>query len=303
MANRNLGAWLPITTDGSQVIVPNLERSAVMDVLRTPVNMTGTDVLQVPTLNGADVHLGETLTEDTNDGDKVTMYARTFNGKQSLSEREVEIIRANGDDAFKRYDDQWMSNFHVAFDNASLGTSAARSTTDSVGRPYDSVYYSVKTNAASMYSASGLTYATGNTAVSRLESSRFGGNNIVIFAHPGVKGLLRGLVDGQQRPIFIECNTGRVLDDTLFGYPVVWTRGAVVTASMEQATNGGAVGNKLLIAANPNYLVWGEGAVPAHRVIPASINPNAFAHVLQHRAVEGFVITNPNAASVLEINA
>ena len=299
MANRSLSNWLPVQT-ASGVVGTQVEPSAIMSALGAPRDMSGTDVLQVPTLLGADVAQGETLTEDTNDGGKATMYAATFNGKQSLSEREVEVTAKNGSDAFASYDYAWLNKFHMAFDNAALGVSAARSATDSNNRPFSSVYYEVVTNANSMYEAGALTYDNGNELLGRLEGSQYGsGSTVVIFAHPGLKQSLRGIKDSQNRPIFID--GAKVVADTLFDVPVYWTKGAKVTPSHAQVLTG--TGNKLMIAVNTQYAAWGQGAAPAHRLIPASMNPLALAHVLQHRAVEGFVLTVPGAASILEVNA
>lgn len=299
MANRSISNWLPVITDPT-VVGTQVQPSAVMRAVGTPISMAGTDVIQVPTLLGADVNQGETLTEDTNDGAKATMYATTFNGKQSLSEREVEVARNAGTDALAAYDYAWLNRFHASFDNASLGVSAVRSTTDSDKRPYNSVYYEVKTNANANYEAGALTYDNANEVLGRLENGLyFADETTVLFAHPGLRQGLRGIKDSQGRPIFLDGAT--VLEDTLFGKRIFWTQGAKVTPNHGAVISG--TGNKLLIAANASYLAWGEGAAPAHRLIPASMNPDALAHVLQHRAVEGFVLTVPGAASVLEVNA
>lgn len=297
MASANIGAWLPITYT-SDVYGYNPERSAVMDALGRPTPMV-TKVVQVPTLGASDVNQGSTLTEDTNDGGTKTMYGAQFNGKRSLDEWDVEIAQRNGTAVFDSYSAEWISDFHLAFDNAAIGVSGQQSGTDALKRPYNSIYYEVATNAPSMLVAGALGYDTASATLGRLEKSFYGGNNPVIFAHPGLREKLRGIKDNDARPIFLSCTTGDVIQDTLFGHRVFWTHGARVTANHSQVRTGS--GNLLMVAVNPRALWWGELVAPQRRVINANINPNELAHTLVHRAVEGFGVKNANAASILSV--
>lgn len=297
MASANIGAWLPITYNSS-VYGYNVEKSAVMEAVGRPTPMV-TKVVQQPTLGASDVNQGSTLIEDTNDGGMKTMYGAQFNGKRSLDEWDVEIARRNGTAVFDSYSAEWMSDFHLAFDNASIGVSAVHSSTDSAKRPYDSIYYEVATNAPSMLTTGALGYDSASAALGRLEKSYYGGNDPVIFAHPGLREKLRGIKDDDARPIFLSCTTGDVIQDTLFGHRVYWTHGARVTANHGQVRTGS--GNLLLVLVNPRALWWGELVAPQRRVINADLNPNELAHTLVHRAIEGFGLKNANAASILSV--
>lgn len=300
MASRNISTWIPIPLAG-EVEGTVIQESVVGRVgRRRPMT---SDSQEFPRLLGSSVNGGTDLTENTYDGSKVTLYSYQFNGKDSLDEDEVEDSAAN---AFVAYSFEWLNQAMVAFDNSALGVTGARSSTATDKRPYTSVYKAVITNDTdAAYTANtnlvqgAATYAKLSETFSKIESGRFWrDSDIVVIAHPSLRYSLRGLEDDQHRPIFIEAG-GVVVQDSLFGKPIEWSLGAKTSSSFDMTE----AGNPLLIAVNRQYLVYGPRIEPQSRIIPASMNPSALTHVMQHRMRRGAALTVPQAAAVFEKNA
>lgn len=300
MSAVSLSSWIPVTFD-TDVEGTEVQASTVSAVGR--MRAMTSNAHEVPMLLGADVSGGVTLTDDTFNGKKATMYSYLFNGKQTLEEDEVED--ASGD-AIGAYSIEWVNEMNISYDNASLGVTGARSSTETDYRPYNSVYYSVRhTNsdtgytADTNYAAGAFTYETTSTCLKKLETGRFFNSSSTVFiAHPSLRDGMRNIKDQQDRPIFIE-GQGGVTDDRLHKLPVFWSLGAIASTTFKRTVTG----NPLLVAVNRRVLVYGPRIEPQARLIPASQNPDSLEHVLQHRARRGFVLTIPQAASVLEVNA
>jgi hypothetical protein len=301
LAARDYSAWVPIQYDNT-VITWETVASAIYRAAPTPVPMTAA-ALEVPRLVGADVGGGSQLTEDTHNGDKVTMYAYQFNGKDTLDEAQGEDSRA---DLLTANSNAWLDNYFLAYDRASLGVSSARSATETNYRPYDSVYYKLaNSDSATGYTANdnldvgALTYASASTVLGYLEGSQYWSPaSTVAIAHGSLRAKLRNLVDDDHRPIFITAGGSNVEQDTLFGVPVLWSNGAIVTANFQESS---AKGNPLLVFANRKFLVRGSRIEPQSRFIPASINTDALEDTVQHRAREGFVLTVAQSAAALSV--
>lgn len=308
MAKSNVSAWTPVTKD-TNIALQSVQDSAVMRaagfarVLQGPV--------EVPRLLNGVVNGGCDLTDGESAGDTVTMYPYIFNGKEVLCDDQI-VSASTGDAAvFNAFDANWLNSFHVAFDNAALGVSGARSGTVTDFRPYTSIYKAVRTadsgagyTADANYATGPLTYDSASAMLGKLEASKYGNPaSTVLFAHPALKAGFRGIKDDNDRPIFMEGAT--VVDDTLFGYRVFWTLGAIVSTNFKMTSTT----NPLLIAVNSQYLAWGQGrpevnapAAPSSRIIPSSVNTTSLATTLVYAAKEGFVLTVPQGASVLEVD-
>lgn len=299
MAVRNVDGWIPIPLDSTPIGTVVTE-SAVVSVGRLK-NLTS-DTQEIPALLGADVGGGPDLDEDSNDAIKRTVYTYLYNGKQSIEETDVEDAVS---DPFAAYSYEWLNRFNRGYDNACLGVSGARSATITDYRPYTSVYRALRNNDTDTgYTgdanrvAGAATYANLSSVMGKVETGDFYEDGAMVWlANPAGKESLRGLVDDQHRPIFIDGNN--VAQDTLFGKPVKWTRGARVSTTFKMT----AVGNPLFIFVNRNYLVHGARVAPQSRFIPASQNPTALVHIMQHRARKGFSLTIPQAAGLLEVTS
>jgi len=301
MAVRNITSWIPVP------LLPGIEQGVLqpsaVEAIATRRPMTS-DSDEIPRLFGADVGGGVTLTEDTHDGSKITRYSYLYNGLQSFNEDELED---SAEDALAAYSYEWLNELNVAFDNAALGITGARSSTESDKRPYTSVYKAIITaDAEAGYTENtnlvqgACSYTNLSSTFNKVEVTRYWSDaNMAVLAHPTLRHSLRGLVDDQHRPIFIEANGTNVAQDTIFGKPIRWTTGAVTSPSFAMAV----AGNPLLIIVNRRNLVYGPRIAPQSRLIPASMNAAALVTYLQHRARQSAVLTVPQAAAVFEKTA
>jgi hypothetical protein len=303
MAARDFSTWVPIQYDsndlGREVI-----RSAVYQV--SPIKNMTSNTVETPRLLGADVNGGSQLTEDTNNGDNITMPSYQFNGKHTFDEAQDEDAYADEISAAGR---EWLNSYFRVYDYACLGVSTARSTTVGNFQPYDSMYKRLRTtDSTTSYTADAnrvagaMTYANLSSTLSKLENTDFWtpGSTRVI-ADSSLRANMRNLLDSQNRPIFYTEQVGNVVQDTIFGYPIAWSRGSKVTLNMQPSS---AKGFPLLFFVNTHYMRRGSRIEPQSRFIPASqANLLALEDTLIHRARQGFILTIPHAAAVLEVNA
>jgi hypothetical protein len=309
MAARDFSAWTPIIWD-DEVVQREVQASAVIQSAREKP-MTSNQ-MELPRFTAADVGGGSQLTEDTNNGDTVNMFSYQFNGKFTLDEAQVEDNPANEVESTSY---EWLNSFHVSYDNACVGVSAARSGTATNYQPYNSIYYVVRhddtdvgyaadTNYTKTGSA-GLTYDYANTALGLAEATEFWNPmNAIAIMHPTMKQKIRGIKNLDGEPIFVQSTAGFPGGGVspqyeLFGVPVVFTFGAKVSSNFKMT----ATGNPLIIFASRRHLVTGPRIDPQAKFISADINANALEHTLQTRARKGFCAVVPQAFSVLEVGA
>lgn len=308
MAARDITDWIPIEYD-PQLVTAQPQASAV-EALAAPVQM-GSETMEVARLLGADVNGGSQLTEDTHDGDKVTLYSYLFNGKVTLDEAETEDAFVS---AVEGYNFNWLNTFNVSYDNAALGVTGDRSATASDFRPYKSLIYTLTNSDASAgytananvssISASALVadsagYDALSDVLGDVEDSDFGDTSqLVVIAHRSLRNALRKIKDDGGSPIF-QVSGSNVDDETLFGYPVRWTAGAVESTTFKRTSTGA----KLLFVTNRGAIRHGRRIDPQSRFIPAGINTDALEHTLQYRARKGFTVTVPQAAAALRVTS
>jgi hypothetical protein len=303
MAARDFTTWVPIQYDSNDLGRETIQ-SAVYQV--APVKNMTSNTVETPRLLGADVNGGAQLTEDTNNGDNITMPSYQYNGKHTFDEAQDEDAYADEIAAAGR---EWLNSYNRVYDYACLGVSTARSTTVGNFQPYDSMYRRLTTTDSSTgytananRTAGALTYANLSTVLSKLENGDFwspGSTRVV--AHVSLRANMRNLLDSQNRPIFYSAEVGNVVQDTVFGYPIAWSRGCQVTQNMQPSS---AKGFPLLYFVNLHYMRRGSRIEPQSRFIPASqANLLALEDTLIHRARQGFILTIPQAAAVLEVNA
>lgn len=313
MAATSISTWVPVAKE-SLVSGKDVWDSAIYLAARQrPTRTAQTDV---PRLVEADVNGGDTLTDDTNSADVVSMYDYLYNGKRVVSEAEFEDAPANALDAAAT---AWLMKFNKSYDNASIGVTAARSATASAKQPYTSIYkavitndnsgaisYTANTNLVQSATAGGVTYADLSNGLAKVEANEFWDPMTgVVIMHPGLMGTLRTIVDGGSRYVFQESTSGDVgghasnpndVGYRLFGLPVLFSHGAKTSSSFAMTETG----NKLIVFVNKQYIVRGDHTPVESRFIPAAINPSALQHIMQFRARQGFVLTNPFAAAVVE---
>ncbi len=307
MAARDFSTWVPIEMD-SNVTTLATSNAGVYAAAGRVVSM-GSNARAIPRLLGADVNGGETFTEDTNSGDTVTLYDYVFQGKSTVSEPQSDDSPADEVAAINKV---WLNRFFRRYNAASLGVTGARSSTVSDKRPFTSVYNALTsndTNAGYTANANLLTstlLTTGydhlSTVKGYIENSEFydGDESLVAFVHPGLLDGLRRVKDLQGRPILSEVN-GSGSGSTpakLLGCTMIPTLGTQICSDFAQGTTG----NKLIVFANTEYLARGNRNVPMTRFVPADINVLALQHTVLHFARQSFVLTVPQAASILSVS-
>jgi hypothetical protein len=313
MAAADFSAWTPIIWD-DQVVQREVQPSVIYDTARL-MNMVS-NTYEIPRFTNANVSGGSTLTDDTNNGDVVNLYSYQYNGKFTLDEAQVEDSPA---DVVAANTFEWMNSYHMSYDNACLGVSAARSTTVTNYQPYNSVLYTVQTSDSDVgytggtnyvkTGSAGLTYDYASQGLGFVENTRFWNDtNGISIIHPSLKRSIRGVKDGQGRPIFVESTAGFPGGGTrpqyeLFGLPAYFSFGAIVSQNFQGPLGLAATGNPLIIFANRRMLVRGDRIGPQAQFINANININALQHTLQFRARQGFAATVPQAFGVVEVGA
>lgn len=313
MARNTMEAWLR-DEQGSDVI-KRIEYNSVAESLFRPVPMNGATKTEprMADMSVAVVAKGAAYSEDTAANDEVLLTAIKFGTALRIAEEDIDDQIANIIEAKKL---SWASSFGVLLDNATIGTSAA---SNGSTVPFVSIYRAVTTadaavgytaNANYLSAVAAVTYDSLSDLASKVEGSGYGAPGNVYIAHPVFKGALRKIKDSQNRPIF-EPSPREGSPDTLFGYPIHWSQGAVVaaTASATQAATlvgagaKGTAGNPLIAFGNPEFALLGKRSGVESVVIDGRDGLSALTDetILKVRARRAFVLGNVKAFAVLEI--
>lgn len=297
MARVDLGVWVP-EEQGSNVLETIAQNSAV-EQLATRENMAS-DTKSVPVQNGVSVELvakGAAYGEDVTADGELILQARKFGKIIRMADEDLKDSPAN---IIAAKQNEWAKDFAVLIDNAAFGTTAAANGTTV---PFDSVYRVVSTNAGVsatnlVKTAAGgaVTYDLFSQVLSAVESSNYFGD-LVIVAHPSFKGKLRTVKDTAGNPIFVQGLAGT--PDTIFGYSIVWSKGARTSATMTSAP----AGNPLLVAVSKEYLLLGVRSGVESAFAPADSGA-AFTTdeaLLKVRARRAFALGKAESAAILEI--
>lgn len=313
MARNTMEAWLR-EEQGSSVI-RRLNQISAAETRFRAVPMSG-NVKTEPRMVDMGVAVigkGTAYGEDEGANDEVTLTARKFGRALRVAEEDIDDNIA---DVLTAKKEGWVTSFGIALDNACIGVSAAENGTTV---PFTSIYHALgQNNAATGYTANAhklatagaLTYDDLSDLASLVEGGTyFDASRSAFMAHPRVKGVIRKIKDDQGQPIFTPA--ARQGDpDTIFGYPIVWTNGAVVsaTATSSQAVTiaggaAGTAGNPLIVFANTDFLLLGKRSGPESVVIDGRDGLSALTDetILKVRARRAFVLAHEFAAAVLEI--
>lgn len=317
MARNTMEAWLK-DEQGSDVI-RKFEYNSVAETSFRSVPMTGATKTEprMADMSVAVVAKGAAYGEDTASNDEVLLTAVKFGSALRIAEEDIDDEIANIIEAKKQ---SWASSFGVFFDNAVLGTSAAA---NGGTIPFTSIYRAItQADAAVSYTANAnkltnigaLALAAGYDKLSDLasliEGSGFGSGACIFVAHPTFKGSLRKIKNANGDPIFTP--SPRAGDpDELFGYPIKWSQGAVVTATAQNAPAAtvvgagvtGTAGNPLLFFGNPDFALVGKRSGIESVVIDGRDGLSALTDetILKVRARRAFVAAHIKAWAVLEI--
>jgi HK97 family phage major capsid protein len=296
-------AWIPEEFDSD--VITRVNQVSVVESLAAGIPMK-TDSRSVPRSAGVDVDVvdkGASYNEDGNANDEVVLTAKKFGRVIRIAEEDIDDSLA---DIVATKQRDWATSFGKAFDNASLAVSAAVGT----GVPFTSVYKTVRTTdsgisytADTNYTATGsggTTYANLSSSLAKIEvADYFDETEMVVIAHPKFRSKFRGIVDTQNRPVFIQGLAGT--PDTLFGLPVRWSLGAKVSATATSSPTG----NPLLIYVNRMYLLRGVRSGPESILIDGRSGASTLTDesLLKMRARRAFALGHALAASVLEDNS
>jgi len=315
MARNTMEAWLR-EEQGSEVI-KRLAQSSVAESGFKRVPMTGTTKSE-PRMVDMDVSViakGGTYGEDTGANDEILLTARKFGRALRIAEEDISDEVA---DVIESKKVGWVTSFGLMLDNATMGVTAAENGTTI---PFTSIYRALgQTNAATGYTANAhklatagaLTYDDFSDLASLVESGQyFDPSTSAFVAHSKIKGQIRKIKDDQGQPIFTP--SPRVGDpDTVFGYPILFTNGAVTSATAlasqaVAATPGaaGAAGNALVLFVNTEFLRLGIRSGPESFLIPGNTGLAALTDetILKVRARRGFALAHEFAVAALEVTA
>jgi len=301
-AELNLDKWVP--EEYESAVIQRVNRVSVVEALASRITM-GSNIKSVPRSAGLSVDYtskGTAYNEDTTTADEVVLTAKKFTRAIRIAEEDIQDSLVNIIAAKQK---DWATSYAKAIDNASLAVTAAAGATV----PFNSVYYALsQANANTGYTAnsnytsagSAVTYSGLNTAMKKLEmGDYYDDSRCIAVAHPSFRAQLRGILDNQNRPIFIEYQTPDVeTQATLFGVPLRWSLGARTSATA--TSNPG--GNALVIFLNPDYALLGVRSGPESAFAPADSGVGFLTDdaLLKMRARRGFAVGNEFAFSIYE---
>ncbi|MDX2550126.1 phage major capsid protein [Streptomyces stelliscabiei] len=302
MARNTLEAWIPEEWETSRVIQSINQMSAV-EALAARITM-GSDTKHVPRTAGMGVDVvakGGAYGEDVSLNDEVLLTARKFGKAARIAEEDIDDSVA---DVIEAKMLGWGKSYAKMIDNASLAVSAAENGTTI---PFTSLYQLLNTTDATLSytggdnittaaSSGAPTYAEFSAAIGDVEAGDyFDPGAMVAIANPAFRKSLRGVVDGQSRPIFMEGLSGT--PDTIFGVPVRWSLGAKLSATATSAPTG----RPIMAFVNPELLLLGVRSGPESVFIDGRDGLSALTDesILKMRARRGFAYGHPGGASIL----
>lgn len=288
--------WIP---EQEGPVLAKVQENSAVEAVAKKVPMS-TDMLRLNGVDGADPRV-------VAEGALIPDASLTFDTRVLEVVKYAEILPLSYEDVsdssgrfIEDYKVSWFGNFATKFDNACLGVTAAKGTT--VGtiadRPFNSVYFEANTAGNVLQTAGALNLDHLNDAWSKSEGDvYYNAGSGVIIAHPSVRGALRVLKDAAGNPVF---SAGQSISggigDSLFGIPVVYSRGARTSAV--QTAN--PAGNALIIFGDRSLLIDGVRSGP-ESVLSTEVDFKTDVYNLKVRARRGFVVAQPSAFNVVEI--
>lgn len=305
MAAVTVTDWIP--EENSGVVIQRVQRTSVAEsqFRREAMGSATKSVPRDAGIDSAVVAKSGTYAEDDSTNDELVLTARKFG-------KAVRVAEEDQGDALPNVLEQkrlgWATAYARHLDNACLGVTAASNGTTI---PFSSLWYELtNSNGNGGYGSGdnvtqtgsgGITYTNLNAAAGLYEDSDFfdEGRSVVI-ASPAIRETLRGLVDGQSRPIFVGGQGGDAgTPDMLFGFPVFWSQGAKTSATA--VYNPG--GSPLVVFGNRDYAILGIRSGPESMIAGPEAAFLTDETLLKMRARRAFGVAEPGAWSVLEDNS
>lgn len=301
MARNTLEAWIPEEWETSKVIQSITQISAVEGVsARIPM---GSDTKHVPRTAGMGVDVvdkGGTYGEDTSLNDEVLLSAKKIGKAARIAEEDIDDSVA---DIIQSKMMGWGKSYAKFLDNACIAVTAAAGT----GVPFTSLYsllhttdatlgYTADANITVAATAGAPTYSEFSTGMGLIEvGDYFDPGSTLAIASPAFRKYLRGVLDLQNRPIFVEGTAGT--PDTIFNVPIRWSLGAK-TSPTASASPGG---RPIMAFVNPELMLLGIRSGPESVFIDGRDGLSALTDesILKMRARRGWAYGHPNGASIL----
>lgn len=299
MARNTMEAWIPEEYDSE--VIQRITQTSVVEAVANRIPMTS-DTRHAPRSAGMGVEVidkGGAYGEDTSLNDDVILTAKKFGKVVRLAEEDINDALPNTL-AVKMKD--WGISYAKILDNACLGVTAA----PGAGVPFQSLYNLLNTTDATLSytggdnittaASTGATYDDFSNAISDVEAGDYyDPATMLAIAHPTFKKSMRGIKDGQQRPIFIEGLAGT--PDTIFGVPVRWSLGARMHATATSAPTG----RPLMAFVSTDLMLLGIRSGPESVFIDGRDGTSALTDesLLKMRARRGWAYGHPAGASML----
>lgn len=294
--------WIPVGTDPN--VIEQVKQQSFIETFGVAVPMT-TRTKWTPRSGGVKMQRAAAgtggYTHDTSSiQDSVLLTADKFGVVVDLEEEDLQDTASN---IVQALTNGAAASYARLIDNVSIGVTAAKGTT---GWAFDSLYYLLtqndtdtaytgNTNIVTAATAGSPTYKEFSTALARLEASAkwYDPANVVVGAHPLFRSYLRGVLDANGRPIFLESSAGQSagaygVGDSLFGYPLRWSSGLALSAIGEEAP----AGRPLMTFANPALIKRGDRSMLEAKYADADTSGYGFdsdVAGLKFRARKSFV--------------
>ena len=198
--------------------------------------------------------------------DEVVLTAKKYAQIFNISEEDVNDSLVDTLNTYKR---EWASQWARKYDNACLAVNAAADGDD--GQPFTSLYRAVYTNPVGtsqiIQTGGAVSFQDISNALGFAESSKyFDAANTVIIAHPKMLAEIRNMETTGGNLVLPDPLGAR--PGSLFGYPLVVSYGAALSAAATAAPTG----NPLLIVGNRNMMINGvRGGVESAILHPGGV--------------------------------
>lgn len=308
MARNDFSDWIPEEKGGA--VITRVEQVSAVETLARREPMT-TDSKSVPRSSGVEVAVvskGGSYGEDTSTNDEITLTARKLGRAIRIADEDIKDT-ANVANIIETKQRDWATSYAKLVDNATLAVTTT--TVNGTTVPFFSVYAALRSdNSDTDYTADDnyiatagdLAYADLSDLLGLVEDSDYHDEmNMAFIGSPAFKKLVRGLVDDNNRPLFLEQGSwpNGGTGPTLLNQPVRWSVGCRTSAT---ATSNPASGNPLLIVCNRDYLVLGIRSGPETRFAGADTGAGFLSDedLLKMRSRRGFGVGHEKAFGVLE---
>lgn len=302
MARQTVEEWIVEETDST--MVRKMAQTSVVEARFTGKPMNS-DAKRFPRSGGMSsgvVTKGGAYGEDVATNDTVLIEAVKFGRVRRFAEEDIDDSFVNLLDESKT---SWADSHAILFDNACLATTGAANGTTV---PFMSIYRALSVaNAATAYTANAniiataagvaVTYDNLAALLGKVETGRYWNKaRGIIIADTSFLSAFRLIKDANGTPIFT-ANPRSDDPDTLFGYPLVWSNGARLSATASDTPTGAPI----LVAINPDYAFRGDRSPIETVVIDGKDGAAALTDetLLKIRTRKGFTLAHEKAAAIL----